>query len=97
MYMSRLDYWNILNWTYFSYTTPLKRTLEDLLDWDQVRDPEHMRLIVSASGVENGETAYFSNLDPDGPFRVEHVLASGSFPIGFPWTLVRHRAYWDGG
>jgi NTE family protein len=25
------------------------------------------------------------------------VLASGSFPGGFPWTTIRNRAYWDGG
>ena len=97
MYRPRLDYWNLPTWTYFSSTAPFKKTLEDLLDWDQVRDPEHMRLIVSASGVENGETAYFSNLDPRVRFGPEHVQASGSFPMGFPWTMVRHRAYWDGG
>jgi predicted acylesterase/phospholipase RssA len=55
-----------------------------------------MRLIVSASGVETGETAYFSNFHPE-PFRVEHVVASGSLPPGFPWTIIDGRAYWDGG
>ena len=25
------------------------------------------------------------------------MQASGSFPLGFPWTMVRDRAYWDGG
>jgi predicted acylesterase/phospholipase RssA len=97
MYTPRLDYWTMPGWTYFTDTTPFKKTLEELLDWDQVRDPEHMRLFVSASGVEDAETAYFSNLDPDQPFQPEHVLASGSIPPGFPWTTVRHRAYWDGG
>ena len=97
MYKPRIDYWNILNWTHFADTSPFKEMLEDFLDWDQVRNPEHMRLFVSASGVENSETTYFSNLDPSQPFGAEHVLASGSLPPGFPWTLVRHRAYWDGG
>ena len=97
IYRPRRDYWNLPTWTYFSDTTPAKRTLEDLLDWHQIHDPGHMRLIVSASGVEDGETAYFSNLDPNLPLRPEHVLASGSFPAGFPWTLVENRAYWDGG
>jgi predicted acylesterase/phospholipase RssA len=96
MYTPRWDYWNALSWTYFCETTPLKKTLEDLLDWEQVRDSEHMRLIVSASGVETGETAYFTNFDRE-PFRIEHVLASGSLPPGFPWTIVNNRAYWDGG
>ena len=97
MYSPRWDYWNLPSWTYFCNTTLLKKTLEDLLDWEQVRDPKHMRVFVSASGVETGETAYFSNKDPNHPLGIEHVLASGSFPPGFPWTMVDHRAYWDGG
>lgn len=96
MYAPRHDYWNLPSWTYFCETTPLKKTLEDLLDWDQVRNPEHMRVIVSATGVETGEMAYFSNFHPQ-PFTIEHVLASGSLPPGFPWTIVSGRAYWDGG
>ncbi len=97
MYTWRRDYWNILNWTHMVDNSPARRTLKELLDWDQVRDPGHIRVFVSASGVENGETAYFSNLDPDRPLAVEHVLASGSFPGVFPWTVIRNRAYWDGG
>ena len=97
MYMPRWDYWNLLAWTYFLDNTLLKKTLEDLLDWKQVRDSKHMRVFLSASGVETGETRYFSNMDSNKPFEIEHVLASGSFPPGFPWTMVDHRAYWDGG
>jgi NTE family protein len=97
MYLPRYDYWNAPNWTYLCDTTPLKNTLEDLLDWEQVRDPEHMRVIVSASSVQTGETAYFTNFDPSEPFTIEHALASASLPPGFPWTLVNGRAYWDGG
>ena len=97
MYTPRLDFWNMPNWTYCSDNAPFRKTLEDLLDWDQIRDPEHMRLAVSASGVEDGGTTYFSNLDPATPLRPEHVMASGSFPGGFPWTRVGDRDYWDGG
>ena len=65
------------------------------------------RLAVSASGVEDGTVAYFTNIPADKlppepeyqpvQFGIEHVLASGSFPGGFPWTTIRNRAYWDGG
>jgi NTE family protein len=106
MYRPRLDYWSLPSWTYAADNTPLKETLERL-DWDQVRDPDHMRVFVSASDIENGKTVYFSNLYPKkelpGPeypavhFGVEHVLASGSFPGGFPWTVIDGRSYWDGG
>ena len=37
------------------------------MDWDQIRDTGHMRLTVSASGVQDGGTAYLSNLDPAMP------------------------------
>ncbi len=97
MYTPRLDWWNMPSWTYLSDNTPFRKTLEDLLDWDQIRDPGHMRLTVSASGVEDGGTTYFSNLDPAVPLGPEHVMASGSFPGGFPWTRIKDRDYWDGG
>jgi NTE family protein len=97
MYTPRLDWWNMPTWTYASDNTPYRKTLEDLLDWDQIRDPGHMRLTVSASGVEDGGTTYFSNLDPNVPLGPEHVMASGSFPGGFPWTRIKGRDYWDGG
>ena len=107
MYRPRLDVWNLPDWTYVAKPT-MGKTLDGLLDWDQVRDPGHMRLTVSASGVEDGTVAYFTNipadkLPPEQPeyqpvrFGPEHVQASGSFPGGFPWTTIQNRAYWDGG
>ena len=106
MYSPRLDYWKFPTWTYVAENKPLKETLERLA-WDQVRDWEHMRLFVSASDVDTGKTTYFSNLPPEKLprrpeypavlFAVEHVLASGSFPGGFPWTVIGDRFYWDGG
>ena len=107
MYRPRLDVWNLPDWTYVAKPT-MGKTLDALLDWDQVRDPGHMRLTVSASGVEDGTVAYFTNipadkLPPEQPeyqpvrFGPEHVQASGSFPGGFPWTTIQNRAYWDGG
>ena len=86
MYRPRRDYWNFPTWTYVAENKPLKETLERL-DWDQVRDWEHMRLFVSASDVESGETIYFSNLPPEKlprrpeypavHFGVQHVVARG--------------------
>ena len=106
MYRPRLDVWNLPDWTYVAKPT-MGKTLDALVDWDQIRDPEHMRLTVSASGVEDGTVAYFTNIPADKlppepeyqpvQFGVEHVLASGSFPGGFPWTTIQNRAYWDGG
>ena len=69
MYTPRLDGWNMpeLDLREHIGNTRTGRRGEDLLDWDQIRDPGHMRLTVSASGVEDGGTTYFSNLDPNVP------------------------------
>ena len=106
MYRPRLDYWRLWTWTYAANNTPLREMLERL-DWDQVRDPDHMRVFVSASDIENGQTVYFSNLYPKkklpGPeypavlLGPEHAMASGSLPGGFPWMVIDGRSYWDGG
>ena len=96
MYRPRLDYWRAWTWTYLTDNSVLKKTLTGLLDWVQVNDPSHMRLFVSATDIENGQTAYFGNTDGQ-RLTPEQVLASGSFPGGFPWTEIGNRAYWDGG
>ncbi len=64
MYRPRLDVWNLPDWTYVAKPT-MGKTLDSLVDWDQVRDPGHMRLTVSASGVEDGTVAYFTNIPAD--------------------------------
>ena len=54
-----------------------------------------VRLLISAVNVTTSELevfdSYADNLTPD------HVLASGSLPPGFPWTVIDGKAYWDGG
>jgi len=95
MYRPRLDYWEAPTWTYLSNNSPLKKTL-GRLDWDQVNDPGHMRVFVSATDVDDGQRSYFGNTDGR-RLTVEHVLASGSFPGGFPWTVIGGRRFWDGG
>ena len=89
MYAPRLDFWNMPSWTYVSDNTPYRKTLEDLLDWDQIRDPEHMRLTVSASGVEDGGTAYFSNLDPAVPLGAGACGGQRELPGGIPLDAGR--------
>ena len=89
MYTPRLDWWNMPSWTYWADNTPLRKTLEDLLDWDQIHDPEHMRLFVSASGVEDGGTTYFGNLDPAMPLGPVACEGQREFPGGIPLDAGR--------
>ncbi|HXC13821.1 MAG TPA: patatin-like phospholipase family protein [Stellaceae bacterium] len=74
--------------------TPLKATLELLVDFDRINDGG-MRFSVGAVNVRSGNFVYFDNTTHQiGP---EHVMASGSLPPGFPATAIDGEHYWDGG
>ncbi|MDM0110990.1 patatin-like phospholipase family protein [Variovorax sp. J22R133] len=75
-------------------TSPLKQTLERLVDFDRINARE-MRLSVGAVNVRNGNSIYFDNsVQKIGP---EHIMASGALPPGFAPVEVDGEAYWDGG
>jgi NTE family protein len=75
-------------------TTPLKVTLEELVDFDLINRKE-VRLSLGAVNVCSGESVYFDNTKTRiGP---EHVMASGALPPGFPPVNVDGEWYWDGG
>ncbi|WP_422822904.1 patatin-like phospholipase family protein [Variovorax humicola] len=77
-------------------STPLKETLERLVDFDRINDnAKHMRLSVGAVNVRKGNSIYFDNTQQKiGP---EHIMASGALPPGLPPVEVDGEAYWDGG
>jgi NTE family protein len=80
-------------------TTPLKKTLERLVDFDRINDC-NVRLSIGAVGVTSGNFKYFDNFEfkklgkKIGP---EHVMASGALPPGFPSVVIEGEHYWDGG
>lgn len=75
-------------------TSPLKATLERLVDFDRINAQE-MRFSVGAVNVRTGNAVYFDNtVQKIGP---EHVMASGALPPGFPPVEVEGEFYWDGG
>jgi NTE family protein len=76
-------------------TTPLKATLERLVDFDRINHKTAMRVSVGAVNIRTGNFVYFDN--SQGPLRVEHFIASGSLPPGFPATEIDGEFYWDGG
>jgi len=78
----------------FYDTAPLKRTLEELVDFDRINRRE-MRVSLGAVNVRTGASVYFDNQKTRiGP---EHVLASGALPPGFPAVEIDGEHYWDGG
>jgi NTE family protein len=65
-------------------TTPLRATLERLVDFDRL-NAGHMRFSVGAVNVATGNFAYFDSTTHR--IRAEHVIASGSLPPGFAASL----------
>jgi len=91
-------------------TSPLYETLKAEVDLGTLNSS--CQVVVTAVDVESGKLARFGNKsswgaarpDTDRPFdnqegllSLEHVVASGSLPPGFPMTEIGGRFYWDGG
>jgi NTE family protein len=75
-------------------TSPLRLTLEELVDFDRINSGE-TRLSVGAVNVRTGNFVYFDNRKQKiGP---EHIMASGALPPGFPAIQIDGEFYWDGG
>ncbi|RZL92522.1 MAG: patatin-like phospholipase family protein [Variovorax sp.] len=75
-------------------TTPLKATLERLVDFDRINHGD-VRLSVGAVNVRTGNSVYFDNRQQRiGP---EHIMASGALPPGFAPMHIDGQDYWDGG
>ena len=76
-------------------TSPLRATLEELVDFDRINDDKRIRLSVGAVDVRTGNSVYFDNHRQ--PVRADHVMASGALPPGFPAIEIDGGHYWDGG
>jgi len=78
----------------FCDTSPLRETLKEVIDPAKLNDYRKTRVAVTAVNVETGELEVFDNKDG---LNVDHVLASGSLPPGFPMTRIGNNYYWYGG
>jgi len=78
----------------FYDTEPLKRTLEELVDFDLINN-HAMRLSVGAVKVRTGDSVYFDNRHRH--ITADHIRASGALPPGFPPIMIEGDEYWDGG
>lgn len=92
VFKARLDFWNIPNWTYVYDTSPLRRTLARYFDLERLRTAKR-KLVIMAVDIVKGECRSFSNHQ----ITLDHVLASASIPILFPWTRIGNTLFWDGG
>jgi len=81
----------------FYDSAPLRRTLDELVDWNLLNDGP-VRLSVGAVDIESGNFEYFDTRGPH-PRRIDarHIMASGALPPGLPPVEIDGRYYWDGG
>ena len=75
-------------------TTPLKATLEELVDFDLINSGQ-VRLSLGAVDVRKGTSVYFDTKSTQ--IHADHVRASGALPPGFPPVMIDGEYYWDGG
>jgi NTE family protein len=82
----------------FYDTAHLKRTLEQLVDFDRINAAE-IRVSVAAVNVRTGNFEYFDNTSgpAKGCMKAEHFMASGALPPAFPAVEIDGEYYWDGG
>jgi NTE family protein len=106
----RPDLFAYRDWANLYDVSPMRETLAAVCDFDQLNDPTHMRLAVTATNVQTGDQVSFANFvaNPDSVHYVtprisratltpDHILASGSLPPAFPMTVIDGVPYWDGG
>ncbi|HAT31328.1 MAG TPA: hypothetical protein DCW29_10905 [Janthinobacterium sp.] len=111
-YWPRMDYLDMPRWTSLCSTTPMYATLARNCDFEQINDPNHMRVAVTATDLQTGALSTFSNHIARGASvrtaglghrawhtRLDpaHIMASGSLPPGFAATTIDGAQYWDGG
>jgi NTE family protein len=78
---------------YYS-TTPLRKTLLDLVDFDCLNSRK-TRLTVGAANVRSSAMHYFDSRKM--ALDIRHIMASGALPPAFPPVRIDGELYWDGG
>ncbi len=72
---------------------PLKEVLEELVDFERVRECRQIQLFIGATNVETGRIAIFRNDE----LTADHLMASACLPQLFQAVEIDGVPYWDGG
>jgi NTE family protein len=76
----------------FNYN-PLKTLLEEVIDFERVRQQRRVKLFLSATNVRTSKVKVFSSEE----INAEHVLASACLPLLMHAVEIDGEHYWDGG
>jgi NTE family protein len=76
----------------FNYN-PLKNLIDDMIDFEQIRRQQAIKLFVCATDVRTAKVKVFNGSE----LRCEHVLASTCLPMLMHAVEIDGEFYWDGG
>lgn len=86
-------FWRPPPWRSIFDTTPWRKTICRFVDFERLNQ-SRQHVLICATAVEDGDLHIFDNrkdiLTPD------HILASCSIPVVYPWTRIGDVHYWDG-
>lgn len=73
--------------------TPLRLLLNEQMQYSHLQQPDAPQVYISAVNILTSEVRYFTNAE----ITMDHVMASASIPLVFPWQMIDGTPYWDGG
>ncbi len=86
-------FWRVRPWRSIYDTSPWRKTLHRFIDFDALARTDK-RVLIAATEIETGQLRIFDNRETT--FTPDHILASCSIPLVYPWTRVAGHHYWDG-
>ena len=78
-------------WQSYMSSEPLRQVLTDAIDVELLRQ-DAPRVVVAATNIRTAKLEYFSGRD----LMIDHIVASCSIPLLFPWCEIDGERYWDG-
>ena len=81
-------------------TAPWRRTLSSWMNFERINGPDSPALLLAATELQTGALRVFCNRElngrPPDTIVLDHLMASSSIPIVYPWTEIGVEKYWDG-
>ncbi len=81
-------------------TQPWRNTLATWMNFDLINSAAAPALLLTATDVQRGTLRLFCNRPragrPADIIGLDHLLASSSIPVVYPWTEIDDTQHWDG-
>jgi NTE family protein len=78
-------------WQAYMSSDPLRNVLTEAVDIELLRQ-DKPRVTVAATNIRTAQLEYFSGEE----LLIDHIVASCSIPLLFPWCEIAGERYWDG-